>query len=137
MSFDERIHRRADKDLACFTNSHHRRGIKHEKSLAIGFTCEFRYVLKIDLVAAKIHQFCIHNGKSRLARSLRDNARDQITCENGLQMIVLPHHLEHGEVPGIADLCNDVIFFLMPLRVVGNCQHSLYDLGVGVFAFRR
>ncbi len=67
---------------------------------------------------------------------LCDDARDQIAGQYGLDVIPLPDQFEHIHVLGVADLGDDVIRLGSAIGIVGNRQHSLDHICIGVAAFR-
>ena len=93
-------------------------------------------MLEINFITAKIHQLGIHHRKTRLTRGLCNDPCDQVTSENGLHVIVHANHLDHVHILRIADLRDDVIWLGAASRIVGESQHGLDDIGVGIAIFR-
>ena len=131
------LHRWIEQHFTVAAHDSHDRGILVGRDhLAIGAAGERGFRLEVDLGAVEIEQLGVDHRQSRLAAGLGGHPCDEVLALH-VDGLLAAHQRRRLEIPRIADLRDDVIRLLLAVRVVGDRQHRLDDVDVGILGFRR
>ena len=131
------VHRRIEQHVAVGAHHAHDGGVfVRGDHFAVGASGEAGFGLEVDLGAVEIQQLGVDHRQARLAAGLRGDARDQIFALH-VDGFLAAHERRGLEIPRLADLGHDVIRLGLARRVVGDGEHRLYNVDVGVFGLGR
>ena len=131
------IHRRIEEHVAVGAHhAHDGRVFVGRDHFAVRAAGEPGLGLEVDLRAVEIQQLGVDHRQPRLAAGLRGDACDQVLALH-VDGFLAAHQRRRLEIPRFADLRDDVIRLVLARRVVGDGEHRLDNVDVGVFGLGR